>query len=141
MKVFRAETNWEAGEALLLEIDSNVAPCLGLGGDEILAKEVAFVSREEGGLLHYPGSGKPGPQIVDTVVARKDGTEDGPPRLYLGRGLHSAPSHTGNLPRLARGPGRPGRLLRRPGATTSDCRNKCHTTGSAGANPTMKRSR
>ena len=51
------------------------------------------------------------------VVARKDGTIDGPPRLYLGRGLH-----TGNLPRLARGPGRPGRLLRRPGATASDRR-------------------
>ena len=56
------------------------------------------------------------------VVARKDGTEDGLPRLYLEWGLHSAPPppHTGNLPRLARGPGRPGRLLRRPGATASD---------------------
>ena len=66
LKVFRAETNCEAGEDLLLEVDSNVALGLDLDGGEIPAEEVAFVSREEGGLLHFPGSGKPGPQIADT---------------------------------------------------------------------------
>ena len=33
----------------------------------------------------------------------------------MGRGLHSAPPHPGNFPRLAQGSRRPGHLLRRPG--------------------------
>ena len=60
------------------------------------------------------GQGRPGPDLSQFLPlewpngldARKDGTEirscD-----HLGRGLHSAPPHSGNLPRLAWGSGRP----------------------------------
>ena len=79
LKVFRAETNWEAGEALLLEIDSNVAPGLDLGGDEIPAEEVAFVSREEGGLLQ---NALPPAQTADHITQKALPPIDLPPPAH-----------------------------------------------------------
>ena len=70
------------------------------------------------------GQGRPGPDLSqllplewpDGLDAQKDGTEIHSPCDHLGRGLHSGPPRSGNLPRLARGSGRPGHLLWRPGA-------------------------
>ena len=94
LKVFRAETNWEASEDLLLEIDSNVAPGLDLDRDEIPAEEVAFVSREEGGLLHYPGSGKLGPQIADTEWSPKKMGQKMVPRVCIWEEVCTVPLPT-----------------------------------------------
>ena len=47
----------------------------------------------------------------DRVDARNDVAEVHLPCDQLRRGLHSAPPNHGNLPRLARGSGRPGHLL------------------------------
>ena len=58
----------------------------------------------------------------DRLDARKDGTEIRSPCDHLGRGLHSAPPRSGNLPRLAPGSGRPGHLLRQPGAAAPNRR-------------------
>ena len=52
--------------------------------------------------------------------ARKDGAEVRPPCDHLGRNMHGAPPHSGNLPRLARGSRCPGHLLRGPWAAASD---------------------
>ena len=63
--------------------------------------------------------GRPGPDLSQLLLmerpngldAWKDGTEIRSPCDHLGRGLHSALPHSVNLPRLARGTGRPGHLL------------------------------
>ena len=70
------------------------------------------------------GQGRPGSDLSQLLPlerpngldAWKDGTEIHSPCDHLGRGLHSAPPHSGNLPWLARGSGRPDHLLWRPGA-------------------------
>ena len=75
------------------------------------------------------GQGRPGPDLSQLLPleqpnrldAREDGTEIRSPCDHLGRGLHSAPPHSGNLPRLARGSGHPGHLLWRPGAAAPNC--------------------
>ena len=74
--------------------------------------------------------GRPGPDLSQLLPlerpngldARKDGSEIRSPSDHLGRGLHSVPPHSGNLPRLARGSGRPGHLLWRPGAAAPNRR-------------------
>ena len=76
------------------------------------------------------GQGRPGPELSQLLPlerpnrldAREDGTEIRSPCDHLGRGLHSAPPNSGNLPRLARGSGRPGHLLWRPGAAAPNRR-------------------
>ena len=91
---------------------------------------------EESSCLHSdPSSGEgnvdkgpPGPDLSqllplewpDRADARKYGAEVHSPCDHLGRGLHSGPPHSGNLPRLARGSSRPGLLLWRPGAAASN---------------------
>ena len=74
--------------------------------------------------------GRPGPDLQqlllmewpDEVEALKDRAEVHSPCDRLGRGLHSAPPHPGNFPRLARGSRRPGHLLWRPGTAAPYCR-------------------
>ena len=55
------------------------------------------------------------------VDSRKDGPEVRPPRHHLGRGLHRAPAHSEDFPRLARIQRCLSHLLRRPGSETADC--------------------